>query len=56
MSTGWSSPPASTDGPVLVVVLVTVMAVEMALGFGAVLALYRARQGDLTEDAAELSG
>ena len=48
--------PGSTDGPVLVVVLVTVMAVEMVLGFGAVLALYRARQVDLTDDAAELSG
>lgn len=48
--------PAGTDGPVLVVVLVTVMAVEMALGFAVLLALFRARGVDLTDDAAELRG
>lgn len=48
--------PAGTDGPVLVVVLITVMAVEMAMGFAVATALYRARRVDLTDDAAELRG
>jgi NAD(P)H-quinone oxidoreductase subunit 4L len=43
------------NASVLVVVLVTVMAVEMAMGFAVALALYRARQVDLTDDAAELA-
>ena len=48
--------PTLPDGPVLVVVLVTVMAVEMALGFAVAVALFRARRVDLTDDAAELAG
>lgn len=48
--------PATTGGPVLVVVLVTVMAVEMAMGFAIVVALFRARGVDLTDDAADLRG
>lgn len=43
------------NASVLVVVLVTVMAVEMATGFAVALALYRARRVDLTDDAAELA-
>jgi len=53
----WRATSASgTDGQVLVVVLVTVMAVEMALGFAVVVALFRTRGVDMTDDAAELSG
>ncbi|MDL5158577.1 NADH-quinone oxidoreductase subunit K [Actinomycetospora termitidis] len=52
----WWAGGGGTDASVLVVVLVTVMAVEMALGFAVALALYRARQVDLTDDAAELAG
>jgi len=44
------------NASVLVIVLVTVMAVEMATGFAVALALYRARRVDLTDDAAELAG
>ncbi len=43
------------NASVLVVVLVTVMAAEMATGFAVALALYRARRVDLTDDAAELA-
>jgi NAD(P)H-quinone oxidoreductase subunit 4L len=43
------------NASVLVVVLVTVMAVEMATGFAVALALYRARRVDLADDAAELA-
>jgi NAD(P)H-quinone oxidoreductase subunit 4L len=43
------------NASVLVVVLVTVMALEMATGFAVAVALYRARRVDLTDDAAELA-
>lgn len=46
--------PASDDGQVLIVVAITVMAVEMAIGFAVVTALFRARQVDMTDMAAEL--
>ncbi|QYN34250.1 NADH-quinone oxidoreductase subunit NuoK [Pseudonocardia sp. DSM 110487] len=48
--------PAGTDGQVLIVVIITVMAVEMAVGFAVVTAIYRARQVDMTDDAADLKG
>lgn len=48
--------PGGTDGQVLVVVIITVMAVEMAVGFAVVTAIYRARQVDMTDDAADLKG
>ncbi|AKH85823.1 NADH-ubiquinone oxidoreductase [Streptomyces sp. CNQ-509] len=48
--------PAATDGQVLVVLAVTVMAVEMAVGFAVVTALFRCREVDMTDDAAELKG
>jgi NAD(P)H-quinone oxidoreductase subunit 4L len=48
--------PASTDGQVLIVVVITAMAVEMAVGFAVVTAIYRARQVDMTDDAADLKG
>jgi NAD(P)H-quinone oxidoreductase subunit 4L len=48
--------PAGTDGQVLIVVVITAMAVEMAVGFAVVTAIYRARQVDMTDDAADLKG
>lgn len=46
--------PSAADGQVLVVILVTVMAVEMAIGFAVVTALFRPREVDMTDMAAEL--
>ncbi|MFE4367626.1 NADH-quinone oxidoreductase subunit NuoK [Streptomyces sp. NPDC056835] len=46
--------PATADGQVLVVLAVTVMAVEMAIGFAVVTALFRAREVEMTDMAAEL--
>jgi NAD(P)H-quinone oxidoreductase subunit 4L len=46
--------PAAAEGQVLVVLLLTVMAVEMAVGFAVVTALFRAREVDMTDMAAEL--
>jgi NAD(P)H-quinone oxidoreductase subunit 4L len=48
--------PGSTDGQVLIVVVITAMAVEMAVGFAVVTAIYRSRQVDMTDDAADLKG
>jgi NAD(P)H-quinone oxidoreductase subunit 4L len=43
-------------GQVLVIVAMAVMAVEMAIGFALVAAVYRARQADLTEGIGSLKG
>jgi NAD(P)H-quinone oxidoreductase subunit 4L len=48
--------PAGADGQVLIVVVITAMAIEMAVGFAVVTALYRARQVDMTDEAADLKG
>lgn len=48
--------PAGTDGQVLIVVIITAMAVEMAAGFAVVTAIYRARQVDTTDGATDLRG
>jgi NAD(P)H-quinone oxidoreductase subunit 4L len=48
--------PGGTDGQVLIVVIITAMAIEMAMGFAVVTAIYRARQVDMTDDAADLKG
>ncbi len=48
--------PAGTDGQVLIVVVITAMAVEMAAGFAVATVLYRTRQVDMTDDAADLQG
>jgi NAD(P)H-quinone oxidoreductase subunit 4L len=48
--------PGGTDGQVLVIVVITAMAIEMAAGFAVVTALYRARQVDMTDSAADLKG
>lgn len=48
--------PGQADGQVLVLVAVTVMALEMAMGFAVVTAIFRARDVDLTDDAGDLKG
>ena len=48
--------PATADGQVLVLVAVTVMALEMAVGFAVVTAIFRARDLDMTDDAGDLKG
>lgn len=42
------------EGQVLVIVAMAVMAVEMAIGFALVVAVYRARQADMTEGISSL--
>ena len=46
----------ATDGQVIVVAVVTAMAIEMAMGFAVVTAIYRAKQVDMTDAATELEG
>ncbi|MFG2091287.1 NADH-quinone oxidoreductase subunit NuoK [Spirillospora sp. NPDC048824] len=48
--------PGMPDGQVLVLVAVTVMALEMAVGFAVITALFRTRDVDLTDDAGDLKG
>ncbi|MFC4908186.1 NADH-quinone oxidoreductase subunit NuoK [Actinomadura gamaensis] len=48
--------PGSADGQVLVLVAITVMALEMAMGFAVATALFRARDVDVTDDASDLKG
>ena len=46
--------PAAEDGQVIVVVAVVAMAVEMAAGFAAATAIFRARDVDMADEAADL--
>lgn len=46
--------PDRPDGQVVVVVAVTAMAIEMAAGFAVTTAIFRARDVDLTDTAADL--
>lgn len=48
--------PSRPDGQVLVLVVVAAMTIEMALGFAVQTAIYRSRQVDMTDMAADLSG
>ncbi|OLT13887.1 NADH-quinone oxidoreductase subunit K [Actinomadura sp. CNU-125] len=48
--------PGTADGQVLVLVAVTVMALEMAMGFAVLTALFRARDVDVTDSAEDLRG
>ncbi|MEV0667436.1 NADH-quinone oxidoreductase subunit NuoK [Actinomadura luteofluorescens] len=48
--------PGAADGQVLVLVAVTVMALEMAMGFAVVTALFRTRDVDVTDEAGDLQG
>ncbi|SFO49624.1 NAD(P)H-quinone oxidoreductase subunit 4L [Pseudonocardia ammonioxydans] len=46
----------AADGQVIVVAVVTAMAIEMAMGFAVVTAIYRAKRVDMTDSATELEG
>lgn len=46
--------PTSAAGQVIVVVVVVAMAVEMAMGFAVTTAIFRARDVDMTDMAADL--
>lgn len=46
----------SPKGQMLVVVLMTVMAVEAAMGFALVIGIYRVRKADITEKLKRLKG
>ena len=46
----------SPKGQMLVVVLMTVMAVEAAMGFALVIGIYRVRKADITEKMRRLKG
>lgn len=46
--------PATAEGQVLIVLAVTAMALETAIGFAVVTALFRSREIDMTDMAAEL--
>ncbi|MFG2004524.1 NADH-quinone oxidoreductase subunit NuoK [Spirillospora sp. NPDC048911] len=48
--------PATADGQLVVLVAVTVMALEMAMGFAVTTAIFRARDVDVTDDAEDLKG
>ena len=48
--------PEAPDGQLVVVVALVVMAVEMAMGFAATIAIYRARQVDMVDMATDLQG
>lgn len=52
----WFVSPANPDGQVLLLVVLVVMAVEMAMGFAVTSAIFRARDVDLTDSAADLRG
>lgn len=46
----------SPQGQVLLIVALALMAIEMTLGFAMVVAVYRARQADVTESVGSLKG
>jgi NAD(P)H-quinone oxidoreductase subunit 4L len=48
--------PSTADGQVLVLVAVTAMAIEMAVGFAVTTAIFRRRDVDMTDMAADLKG
>ncbi|MGX5657390.1 NADH-quinone oxidoreductase subunit NuoK [Geodermatophilus nigrescens] len=48
--------PQLPDAQLVVVVALVVMAVEMAMGFAVTIAIYRARQVDMVDMAADLRG
>lgn len=51
----WFLAPAP-DGQVLLLVVVTAMTVEMAMGFAVATLLHRSRESDMTDMATDLSG
>ncbi|MEU4250377.1 NADH-quinone oxidoreductase subunit NuoK [Amycolatopsis sp. NPDC026612] len=48
--------PTRPDGQVVVLVAVTLMAVDMAIGFAVTTAIFRRRDVDLTDSATDLKG
>ena len=48
--------PGMPDAQMLAVVVLVVMAVEMAMGFAVTIAIYRARQVDMVDMATDLRG
>lgn len=48
--------PGGAERQVLVLMAMVVMALEMAMGFAATIAIFRARDVDVTDMAADLSG
>lgn len=44
------------DGQVLVLVAISAMAIEMAMGFAITTAIFRARDVDMTDSASDLAG
>lgn len=52
----WAHGGGSPKGQVLVIVAMAVMAVEMAIGFALVAAVYRTRRADMTEGIGSLKG
>lgn len=48
--------PGEADPQVFIVVAITAMAVEMALGFAAATAIFRARDVDMVDSATDLKG
>jgi len=48
--------PTRPDGQVVVLVAVTLMAVDMAVGFAVTTAIFRRRDVDVTDSAADLKG
>jgi NAD(P)H-quinone oxidoreductase subunit 4L len=46
--------PQNPDGQVVVVLAITAMAIEMAMGFAVTTAVFRARDIDMTDMAADL--
>ena len=51
----WFLSPAP-DGQVLVIIVITAMTVEMAMGFGVATLVHRSRLSDMTDSATDLSG
>ena len=51
----WFLSPAP-DGQVLVLIVITAMTVEMAMGFGVATLVHRSRLSDMTDSATDLSG
>lgn len=49
----WYCTPAVLDGQVVVLVVISAMTVEMAMGFATVILLFRASDKDLTDEATE---
>lgn len=49
----WYCTPSVIDGQVLVLVVIAAMTVEMAMGFAAVIVLFRASDADMTDMAGQ---